>query len=132
MNPVYRTTVFEGPAVPPRSEFWIVTAHNPGGTVQPPEANRAADEALRRALQSQGLPHWRVTGRSPDGTHREPGWALAGEDAAHELARRHRQLALYHVQGDRLFLLATGARREEAVALGSWSARLVGPARDSA
>jgi len=121
MDPAYRTTVFEVPVAPPLDEFWIVTAYNPHGRPQDPEANRAADEALRQRLERTGHPLWRITGRSPDDTHREPGWAVGDEETAHELARRHRQVALYQVRNDRLLLLATGASREQAEDLGSWS-----------
>lgn len=126
MDPAYRTTVFEVPVAPPLTEFWIVTAYNPGGHVRELEANQAADEVLRHALETAGHSHLRITGRSPDGTHREPGWAVADEATAHELARRHQQVALYQVRGDRLLLLATGADGTQAEDLGSWAARQAG------
>ncbi len=73
--------------------FGVLTAHNPGGEDAPPAVNAARDADLR-ARAGAAL---RVTGRSPDGAHAEPGYALLGRDlpAALDLAREYGQLAIY-------------------------------------
>src|SRR6266699_6535061 len=65
-------------ALPP--SFGIVTACNPKGKVATDERNEAADSELESYLQTTRLPHFRVTGRSQDGSHREPGFAIACEN----------------------------------------------------
>jgi hypothetical protein len=123
----YRSTVFDGPVG--TAEFLdepgpvgIVTAWNPGRLLSPRE-NTERDQALREELVRQGIPHVRITGRSPDGGHREESWAVRCPRATTlELARAFAQEAVYVVEGGRLILVecAAGAEAEE---LGPWRER---------
>jgi len=58
-----------------------------------PAGNDAAEEALRAAIEKQGLTYFRVTGGSRDEKHREPGWCFlsATPQSAQELSQRFRQ-----------------------------------------
>jgi len=102
--------------------FAVVTAHNPRGKKYPPAANRRRDAALRRRLKSLGLRHFRVTGGSRDGAHREPGWGIAtSPEKARALAAEYGQDAFYWISGGRIYLgSAAGGRLRRA---GSWPAR---------
>lgn len=127
LPPEYDTTVFvpESATDPLPREFAIITACNPGGTTLDEAANGIADEVLRRELEELGLAPFRVTGCSPDLSHREPGWAVVvSKVEAVALGRRHRQLAVWRVIDDHLDLVdcATGETRR----IGRFSERIVG------
>jgi hypothetical protein len=62
--------------------FGIVTAYNPDGKAVSDAVNRQADMKLKRRLERSELFHFRVTGVSRDGTHREPGFAIVNSDPA--------------------------------------------------
>jgi hypothetical protein len=105
MHPAYLETRFEveiEPAYWP-DKFAIVTAFATTGEVWTDEENTDADRRLRGELIARNLMHFRVTGCSPDDTHREPGWAVViGFDEARDLGRRYRQDAIYYVRGNEL------------------------------
>lgn len=110
--------------MPPR--FGVVTAHNPDGKVSDPAANTAADAALKTRLERSGLAHFRVTGRSRDGSYQEPGYGVAAEtpEAVRHLSRQFGQLAFFWVEGGRVWVINTeGALRHP---VGAWSERLLG------
>lgn len=93
--------------LPPR--FGVVTAHNPDGKVMDAAANAAADAALKARLDRSGLHHFRVTGRSRDGSHQEPGYGVAAEspEAVRHLSHEFRQLAFFWVDGGEVFVVNT-------------------------
>jgi hypothetical protein len=127
LPPEYLSTVFrlEDPAGPMPREFAIITAWNPGGTTLDDAANGIADEVLHRELLDLGLAPFRVTGCSPDLSHREPGWAVAvSKVEAIALGRRHRQLAIWQVRSDDLWLVDCSTGEEERVA--AFSGRIRG------
>ena len=71
------------------------------------EENQREDEALRRSLELQGLSFFRVTGCSPDLSHREPGWAVEiPKSDAISLGRRFGQRGIWWVEGDELTLIS--------------------------
>ncbi len=107
--------------LPPR--FGIVTACNPGSRIAPPEANELADAELGRALAAAGLPHFRVTGGSPDGAHREPGYGIDADspETVRPFSRRFRQEAFYWVEGGAVFVINTEGSKLHPVA--EWSQR---------
>lgn len=127
--PVEFTQVYFRAAPPaggwPR-RFAIVTAHNPNGRITDPAANLVADEALRGALERQGLDHFRVTGGSRDGRHQEPGWGivLTTPSIAQDLSVRFRQLAFFWIEKGRLALVdaRTGDKTDQV----AWAERWLG------
>lgn len=105
--------------------FGVVTAYNPEGRPADAAANAAADAALKARLERSGLAHFRVTGRSRDGSHQEPGYGVAAEtpEAVRHLSRQFRQLAFFWVEGGRVWVINTeGALRHP---VGAWSERLL-------
>ncbi|MFP4352602.1 MAG: DUF3293 domain-containing protein [Puniceicoccaceae bacterium] len=121
MNPAYRTVVFAVGEPPPEKPFWIVTAWNPEGRPADGAANRKADADLLAALRRTGETPVRVTGMSPDRSHREPGWSVKDRETALSLARRFRQEAVYRIdRAGQLHLHETATGAEER--LGRWHA----------
>lgn len=124
LNPAYFHAYFSvtprGLRVPAR--FAVVTAHDALGRKTSAAVNRRRDAALRRELKRLKIAHFRVTGGSRDGAHREPGWGLvAPPDFARALAARWRQRAYFWISGDRVYLgAASGGPLRRA---GTWSAR---------
>ncbi len=119
---LYASTVFEHAPFPagwPRA-FWILNAWPPTGETASAAENARNDEALRAALavRSRRAPH-RVTGGSPDGTHREPGWAAdVGRATALDLGRAFRQVAVFRVEDGRLSVVDCGTGRVHALGRG--------------
>lgn len=107
MHPAYFHTALD--TTPPPGglpESWaVITAYAPTGTVRPPEVNAAADARLKAALATTGATVWRVTGRSPEGDHAEPGWgATLGLDAAKALGRVFEQKAVFWIRDGELWV----------------------------
>lgn len=127
LPPEYWSTVFllEDPPEPLPQDFAIITAWNPEGVTAGKALNEMADHALRRELEELGLAPFRVTGCSPDLSHREPGWGVViSKVAAVALGRRHRQLGIWRVVDDGLILVDCATAAESRVA--TFSARIVG------
>jgi hypothetical protein len=107
----------------PGESFAIVTAWNPMDRLWSGRMNRAADHRLRRLLGRKHLPHTRATSMAPDGTHTEPGWAVACDlPVALHIARRFRQRAIWWVENGTLHLVACDDAHTES--LGPFSDRL--------
>lgn len=88
------------------TSFAVVTASNPGGRDLPRRSNEARNRSLLTDLAL--LPGLRVPadGVSPDGIHRERGWAVVcPRDRAMAIGRRHGQLAVYWFDGERFWLV---------------------------
>jgi hypothetical protein len=114
----YRSSIFlvSGTPAPLPAAFAIVTACNPMDRPTSDVDNRSADDALRRELERQALPHFRATGCSPDLVHREPGWAIPlPKSAALALAQRFGQRAIWWIEHDALFLISCLDGAEEFV-----------------
>ncbi len=80
-----------------------------------PAANAAADATLRWELEALGLVRRRSVASDADARWEEPGWLVAGLDAAaaDALARRHGQAAILHWrQGEPVRLRMYRARPE--------------------
>ena len=108
LPPEYRSTVFRldqaVDSLP--GSFAIITAWNPMHQVSPASENELRDRELESLLAHRELPHFRATGCAPDMSHQEPGWAItmaSGEALA--LGREFRQLAIWWITGDDLFLV---------------------------
>lgn len=98
--------------------FAVLTAENPWGENAEDEPSDAAEAAaerrnaerrddLERELREHGVTFARCDGVAPDGDYREHGVAAILErDAAVELARRYRQLAIFWFDGRQFWLVA--------------------------
>lgn len=90
----------------PRPSFGIVTAANPAGAPVARESNAKRYDALRRHLAEHALPHRSATGSSPDGAHRERGFAVWLErDDVVAIAKRFEQSAIFWFDGGAFWLV---------------------------
>lgn len=128
MNPAYQTTIFAWESALP-SSFVVITAYNPyGKRSSPMSRNLHQDATLKSVLLGRGFQPIRVVGMSPDGVHREPGWAVPLlETDALELGRVFKQEAIYCIRQGELYLTSCahprrGQDREE-YHLGTWAER---------
>ena len=125
MKSAYLDTVFDvdHQAQLPQ-EFVIITAYNPRGRAAPPSRNQHQDQTLRAVLINRGATPLRVTGRNVDGSHQEPGWAVAlSVQVGLEIGRMFKQEAIYSVSHDELTLHA--CTHEQTDPVGSWNARVI-------
>ena len=106
------------------SRFTIITAYNPDGKIVPAAENEKADVLLAAELTARNWAHFRVTGGSRDGQHREPGWGILVPDTgeAMQLCQRFSQLAFFQVEKGEVVLV--DARSGERRKTGYWSERL--------
>lgn len=97
-----------GPA--PAEPLAVVTAWNPGTQRPSGKANMEANRRLEQALQSAGRRYYPACGRSEDGSHAEPSFAIIGIDsvAAIELAAAFNQVAVFYWDGEKPHLLWCG------------------------
>jgi hypothetical protein len=126
-NPAHLEAFFTAdfpPSGTPKT-FGIVTAYNPDSRLAPKERNEAADTKLGARLSAEKLPHFRVTGRSRDGSHQEPGYGIvAGSpEDIRPLSREFRQEAFFWVEGGAVFVINTNGSIHHPV--GPWSERLL-------
>ncbi|WP_130649203.1 DUF3293 domain-containing protein [Egicoccus halophilus] len=91
----------------------VMTAHNPRSRVLPAAENAARNRRLAGDLLAAGLDHHPALGRSPDGTWREPSYALVDVDEAVvlDLADRFGQHAVYRWTPHERAVVWTGAQR---------------------
>ena len=89
----------DGPV--PSAPLAIITAWNPGTDRPNVLQNAAANRQLEAALQAAGWRYWSACGRSEDGSHREPSFAVmdAAEESILELARAFGQAAVFYWDG---------------------------------
>ena len=126
-NPAHLEAYFtaELPASGLPKRFGIVTAHNPGSVLAPRGENERADAELEARLTEEKLPHFRVTGRSRDGSHQEPGYGVVADspETIRPLSRAFRQEAFFWVENGEVFVINTAGTRRHAV--GAWRDRLL-------
>jgi len=85
--------------------FAVITAHHPFPDKLPEAENEARHRELADEIARRRWVHVPCTGRSPDGSHEEPGLAVAcGRREAISLARRFGQAALYWWDGEALWI----------------------------
>jgi hypothetical protein len=95
------------------NQFAIITGYATTGEQWSDGENLAADEALRRELETVCGRVLRITGYSPETLHREPGWLAALPwQIACDLGLRFRQDAIYYVIGDDLSVTLCNERRQ--------------------
>ncbi len=99
VRPTYDAAVVElvDGAPPPDEPMWIVTACNPGGARRAEADNDDASIAMARLITRRRIRSRPAVGRNPEGTWREPSFALmgCGRDVALELAARFGQDAIF-------------------------------------
>ena len=126
-RPAFLQAVFHGvkPIAGWPEEFVIVTACNPRGEIVDAKRNECLDRELSAFLEVKGLVHCRMTGGSPDGSHREPGYLVKcyGEVGL-ELGRRFEQVAIYGVVDGELYLVDCQDEKKTFVA--EWDSRYQG------
>ena len=82
-----------------------VTAHNPGGLVER-AVNEKREKELTAAVAALGMLFLAADGVSPDGTHREPGYAIGGDqDAVVALACEFGQSAIFWFDGETFWIV---------------------------
>ena len=97
----YFETCFVGEPIPSDfpASFAIISACAPTGESWPEGRNQVADQTLRMRAGRWRI--HRITGRSPDGLHVEPGWAVpCSKRTALSIAREFQQDAFYWVEAD--------------------------------
>jgi hypothetical protein len=95
------------------ASFAVVTAYNPGGRKLLTLHNRWRYLRMRIALAARRTRVVAASGESPDGSHRERGFAVALSRAdAVAIARHFGQLAIYWFDGDSFWLDGALATRE--------------------
>ena len=88
------------------SQFGIITACNPHGTVADETANIAQDRNLATWIAQEGYLARRATGWSQDRTHAEPGYAVAApRSALINAAARFGQTAVFWFDGQCFWLV---------------------------
>jgi len=96
--------------------FAVITACNPFGHLTDDATNRARNEALAKRLAQAVLPAIPIAGRSPDGTHIEPGFGVRTSlETARAIAREFQQTAIFWWDGQRFWIV--DAWRDEVVGL---------------
>jgi hypothetical protein len=86
--------------------FAVITACNPFGQLEDDETNRERTRALAEHLARADLPAVPVAGRSPDGSHVEPGFGVkAPLEIARAIARKFRQTAIFWWDGEAVWII---------------------------
>jgi hypothetical protein len=126
MHPAYLETRFWVSRLPSRwpDRFAVITGFATTGEIWSEEKNQAADSALQAELVALSIWSCRVTGVSPDGRHREPGWAADIDlSAAQNIGAAFKQDAIYWVDGDNLSVVSCRPGKP-GVLIGSFRQRL--------
>lgn len=88
--------------------FGVVTAANPRGRELPDIENGWRSEQLNARLTGDGVKCLSADGVSPDGSHREPGFAVWGpREDVRDLAEQFEQTAFFWFDGTSFWLVAT-------------------------
>jgi hypothetical protein len=126
-NPAHLEAYFtaELPASGAPRRFGIVTAYNPESRPAPERENREADAALAARLKAEGRERFRVMAFARDGSHREPGFAIAAEspEDIRAFSRDFRQEAFFWVEDGIVYVINTDGVRRHLVA--RWEERLL-------
>lgn len=121
----YFETIFIGEPLPDgfQSKFAIISAYSPTGTLWTEARNQLADQRLVARLQ-RWRPH-RITGRSPDGNHVEPSWAVpCSKRTARQIASEFHQDAFFWVEDDELQIVDS-SRSRPTEAAGSFKGKFI-------
>ncbi|MFM7316725.1 MAG: DUF3293 domain-containing protein [bacterium] len=105
--------------------FAVITAYQTTGSTWEASANELADARLKAYLESENLPHWRLTGYSPKSGHAEPGWAVVVDfEKACEIGSLFVQDAIYYVNSGDLFVSHCDHSDRKPVRVGPFFDRL--------
>lgn len=129
MNPAYAHVRFraELPKGGLPERFGIVTAWNPDGITADTASNHATNARLIALLQAEALPHFPITGGSPDFTHTEPGFGIIADQARIiALGREFHQEAVFWIDRGTVHLVPCSDAPPKVV--GSWSELATGAA----
>ncbi|MCC6958490.1 MAG: DUF3293 domain-containing protein [Dehalococcoidia bacterium] len=104
-----------GERLPDVEPFALITAWNPGHARPGDVENAAANARLRYRLTALSLRFVAADGRSPDGAHVEPSFAVFGisREAGLALAREFGQAAIAWFDGDAVELAWTSSPHPE-------------------
>lgn len=87
------------------SSWATITAYNPGRILEPSENERRARE-LDAIVMGLGVAYIAADGIQPDGSHREPGFAIAlDQERAIALASEFGQSAIFWFDGESFWLV---------------------------
>jgi hypothetical protein len=105
--------------------FGIVTAFNPDSCKVSKAKNNSADTKLRHHLEKAGLQYFRVTGRSQDGSHQEPGFGIVATspEEIRPLGCQFKQEAFFWVENGTISLCKTATECRKVIAL--WTERQI-------
>jgi len=93
--------------------FAVLTACNPRGCSIDASANAGKTADLEQDLRVRGAVALPADGVSPDGKHREPGFAVGMSlDEATRLARRYDQSAFFWFDGERFWIMPALVRTD--------------------
>jgi Protein of unknown function (DUF3293) len=122
--PEYREARFMADRGSLPQDFHIVTAFNPNGDLLSAEENARLSDSLRRVLESRKMTFFPITGGSPDGVHREEGFAIVGISRGEALAlgREFRQNAIFEVCSGVLGVIGCTSGKSEEI--GSMNGRI--------
>lgn len=91
--------------------FCVLTADNPDGRDCAPSQNDEFRSSLFTQLSQLGVELTACDGTSPDGRHREVGWAVRTDDrTGWQLAQQFHQLAFFYYDGARFWLVSTATK----------------------
>ncbi len=123
---IYQQTIFVvSQPLPNWSEFAVITAYNPRGTILPEALNLQAESQLQTLLQQQRLPSVKLLGASEDLSYAEPSWMISiNKNAALKLGKQFQQNAIYYISADQLWLLPCCLHHQQETMIGSWQQRL--------
>jgi hypothetical protein len=94
-------------------EFGVVTAANPLGRQLSDSENARRHVELEAELNASGSTFLPADGVSPDGRHREPGFAVwLAQGGARGFAQRFEQTAFFYFDGTVFWLVTTDDSRE--------------------
>lgn len=111
----------------PPSSLAILTAWNPGYERPGEGINRKANERLAAEIDKRGYKRYPATGRTEDGLHDEPSFAvpdIAREEAA-AIGRRFRQAAFFYWDGSSAGIFSCGVYTEPEVAADAGARKVV-------
>ncbi len=93
--------------------FGVVTAANPDGRRTTDVENEARYARLRTQVAEEDYSSCDADGLSPDGSHRERGFAVWGTvEEVRALAEKYDQTAFFWFDGEAFWLVATGGKPE--------------------